>query len=112
MAIKVVSFGYKHGKPPGGVRVFDIRTRFENPFRNPTLRDLDGTDPKVGAFITRDPRFEAQYRTLRSSVMLAPGAAWIGCTGGKHRSVYLAERLGQDLRIPVAHRDKEKGEPR
>lgn len=110
MAIKVVSFGYKHGKPPGGVRVFDIRTHFENPFRNPALRDLDGTDPRIGAFISGAPKFEERYRTLKSFTMLAPGAVWIGCTGGRHRSVYLAERLGRELQIPVEHRDRGKGE--
>jgi hypothetical protein len=70
-----------------------------------SLRHLCGLDPKVGAFIENDPHFKEKYAALKSSVAKAHGVVYVGCHGGKHRSVYLAEKLGKELHVPVMHRD-------
>lgn len=105
---KIVSFGFRHDGPdptPGTV-VVDVRKLFYNPYRVVGLRDKLGTDFVVQAIIEQTPNFAAKYGYVRAQV-LSPGieVAYIGCTGGKHRSVFLAERLGQELGVPVFHRD-------
>lgn len=107
---KIVSFGFKHPDPPDkfapGVIVVDVRQLFRNPYRDRTLRYKTGTDPAVQAEVMKTPEFRAKYAHLKA-VATAPGAevVYIGCHGGHHRSVFLAERLGQELGIPVEHRD-------
>ena len=105
---KVVSFGFKHDEPPSspGVLVVDIRQIFRNPYHNRKLRDKVGTDPEVQADVMKTPNFQAKYEYLKQEVT-TPGVeeVWIGCMGGRHRSVFLVERLGQELGVPVEHRD-------
>ena len=107
---KIVSFGFKHPDPPDktvpGVVVVDVRSLFRNPHRDRSLRYKLGTDPAVQAEIQKTPEFRAKYAYVRAQVT-SPGAevAYIGCMGGKHRSVYLAERLGRELGVVVEHRD-------
>lgn len=105
---KIVSFGFRHAPPPEGpgVVVVDIRRMFRNPYHDRSLRVLRGTDKKVQQDIMRTPEFLAKYVYLRELVS-APGmtVAYIGCTGGHHRSVFLAERLGMELGVSVEHRD-------
>jgi RNase adaptor protein for sRNA GlmZ degradation len=48
------------------------------------------------------------YATLKRAVAMYPGPVAINCTGGKHRSVYLADRLAEELQVPVYHRDLNK----
>lgn len=113
------SFGYKLGPPGDANFVFDVRC-IPNPYWVSELRDLNGRDAKVIDFFrTKDdaqqmiedirafmenwlPRFKAENRTY---VTVA-----IGCTGGQHRSVYIADRLAaefgdEDLNIQVRHRE-------
>lgn len=109
MPKKIVSFGFRHEeKPPitPADVVVDVRTMFYNPWRNKKLRNLRGTDPEVQAFVQRTPNFDVRYAHVREQV-LSPGTevAYIGCSGGKHRSVFLAEKLGRELGVPVEHRD-------
>lgn len=110
MATKIVSFGYRHGRPPKDVQAIDVRGLFRNPFRERSLRNLPGTDPLIGAYMTGDPHFRDSYGLIQRAMTGCEGECWIGCTGGKHRSVYLAERIGREKGIPVEHRDVEKGE--
>jgi UPF0042 nucleotide-binding protein len=99
--------------------VFDVRF-LDNPYYDPDLRELTGLDPVVGARVAADPGFEAFFTSLTGLLRpLLPrydreGKSYltiaIGCTGGRHRSVYTAERLGLWLRaegqmVTVAHRD-------
>ena len=106
---KIISFGFRHEWPPDpapGAVILDIRKMFRNPYHDRKLRSKRGTDPEVQADIRKTPDFAAKYTHLREQVC-QPGieVAYIGCTGGHHRSVYLAESLGRELGVPVEHRD-------
>ena len=96
------SFGYKHGVPLDADLVFDVRC-LPNPHYEPALAVLTGRDPAVIAYLESYPEVERIYGDIYHFV-----ASWlpdyardnrnyltvaIGCTGGQHRSVYLAERL-------------------
>lgn len=110
MPTLITSFGYHYGAPdtyPGHpLLVIDVRLHFNrNPHRDRTLRHLRGDDPRIEADILKTPGFEASYAALKARVAAHPGPVWLGCTGGRHRSVYLACRLGRELGVPVQHRD-------
>lgn len=110
---KIVSFGFRHeGGGPNvipGVVVVDIRKMFKNPYHDRKLRYLRGTDPAVQLDVMKTPDFNAKYTHLKETVSV-PGTevAYIGCTGGHHRSVFLAERLARELGVSVEHRDIDK----
>ena len=122
MSITLLSFGYKHGIPPESDLVFD--TRFlPNPFFVEGLRGRTGLDPEVVAYLHATPEFDAvRTRVLDLLAFLIPqytreGKSYltvsIGCTGGRHRSVALAEAIASELRarglgVTAAHRDMEK----
>ena len=119
MQIVVVSFGYKYGVPLDADLIFD--TRFlPNPFYIDSLRDKTGKSPAVRAYVLHS----AESREFRDRLFpfidylipkfVAEGKSYltiaIGCTGGKHRSVVIAEELRGYLRkrrydIKVYHRD-------
>lgn len=104
---KIVSFGFKYPDPPDqgpGDVVVDVRALFRNPWRK--LRSRPLTAEEIEQEILSTPNFEARYAHVKATAT-APGTevAFIGCYGGKHRSVFLAERLGRELGIPVEHRD-------
>ena len=109
MLKKIVSFGFRHNghpeKEPGAV-VVDVRAMFRNPYRNYKLRHKRGTDPDVQEDVMKTPNFLIKYAYVKEQITV-PGTeiAYIGCSGGHHRSVFLAERLGQELGVPVEHRD-------
>jgi UPF0042 nucleotide-binding protein len=112
MLKKIVSFGYRHEWPPEagpGEVVIDVRTLFKNPYHDRKLRYLRGTDAQVQVEILKNPMFNVRYAYVKEQVTV-PGVevAYIGCTGGHHRSVFLAEKLGQELGVSVEHRDIEK----
>ena len=119
IAIFVTSFAYRHGLPRDADLVFDVRF-LRNPHYVDELRPRDGRDPDVGAYIEQDPNFHRFFDRLCSWVEdVLPcyereGRTYltiaIGCTGGRHRSVFSAERLAAWLRrkarrVALAHRD-------
>lgn len=106
MLEKIVSFGFKHEWPPEtkpGVLVIDVRKMFRNPYRDRSLRYLNGLDPRVQADVMMTPNFQALYEHVKRQVT-APGirVVYIGCTGGHHRSVTIAEKLATDLGVEVS----------
>ena len=119
LSILLESFAFKRGVPTDADFVFDARA-LPNPYWRDDLRVLDGTAASVKEFLESDSRCLNFYETLRRFVgnMLdefdASDRSYmtiaVGCTGGQHRSVYLANRLHEDLlqRYPsaqVRHRD-------
>ena len=120
LVITLLSFGFKHGVPVDADLMFDVRC-LPNPYFVPTLRRRTGRDKAVVDFLERDPatrefmdRLEAYLRFV-IPFYIAEGKSYltiaIGCTGGRHRSVMLAERLRRGLgdlsvaRLRVRHRD-------
>jgi UPF0042 nucleotide-binding protein len=108
LSILFESFGYKNGIPGDADFVFDTRT-LPNPHWEPALRPLTGKDPAVQAFLEASPAVTQLYEDIvrflearipeyerhnRGYLTVA-----IGCTGGQHRSVYLAERLAAHFSV-------------
>jgi len=116
--INIISFGYKNGILIEGDLIFDVRF-LPNPHFNDKLRDKDGNDPEVEKFVFNDAKSEQFYKKLLEFIkFLIPEferegknilIIGIGCTGGKHRSVAVANRLFRDLSkeytVNVKHRD-------
>jgi UPF0042 nucleotide-binding protein len=123
MAVTFMSFGFKHGPPREEDLAFDVRF-LANPHYEPELRELTGLDERVVEYISLDGRLEQLYARLTELLdfllpqYTAEGKAHlviaIGCTGGRHRSVAIAEHLAaryrddDDLEVTVAHRDIDK----
>lgn len=118
MNVTILSFGHKYGMPEADV-VFDARC-LENPYWVPELRPLSGLDAPVCEFVFAHPEsrelLERATAFLRCQLRLSErhGAAEltvaVGCTGGRHRSVAVAEALAGELRqegcaVLVQHRD-------
>lgn len=102
----IASFGYRHGVPARerDSLTIDVRPLFgRNPWHDKRLRVLRGDDPRVEADILKTPSFDQKYATLRKMVADWDGPVYLGCTGGHHRSVYLAGRLARELGCGVAH---------
>lgn len=107
MTISVISFGFARGMPPLADLVFDMRF-LDNPHWDPVLRAQTGLDSAVAGHIEADPALDPAFRHIQALVLellpryAAQGRAYLtiafGCTGGKHRSVYSAERLARSLR--------------
>ena len=106
LVITLLSFGFKHGVPVDADLVFDVRC-LPNPHFVPTLRRRTGRDKAVADFLERDPstrqfmdRLE-DYLRFVIPFYIAEGKSYltiaIGCTGGRHRSVMIAERLRKGL---------------
>jgi len=117
--VNVYSFGYKHGAPIDADDVVDVRF-LPNPFYEPELRNLTGLDEAVSSYVLVRPEtreFLARWYALLDVLMpgyVAEGKQHlviaVGCTGGQHRSVTLAEATGRYLRekgyhVTVSHRD-------
>ncbi len=122
LALSVQSFSYKRGIPPGMDLVFDCRF-LRNPHWSPDLRERTGKDPSVEAYIDEDPLFSNYFRKIYGILqMMLPAVKkegrahmtiGVGCTGGKHRSVAMAEKLGRtleldDLQVSIRHRELER----
>jgi len=118
-SVTVMSFAFRRGVPREADTVFDVRF-LDNPHYDPDLRALTGLDDAVGAHIAADPDFEgflADAAALLDRVLPRyerEGKSYLtialGCTGGRHRSVYTAERLADRLaeagrRVHRFHRD-------
>jgi UPF0042 nucleotide-binding protein len=121
LAITFQSFGFKYGASRDADVMFDVRF-LPNPHYEPELRPFTGKDPRVVRFINRDGALDEFYAHLdplldyllpqylnegKSHLVIA-----IGCTGGRHRSVAIAEHLGEryggdrGYLVDVAHRDE------
>ena len=121
--INIIPFGFKYGLPMDADLVFDVRC-FPNPFYIPELKKKTGNDKEVYDFVMSFEETQKFYKQLyemiydllplyydegKESVTIA-----IGCTGGKHRSVTLSNKLGEDLKkkgytVNMIYRDIEKG---
>jgi UPF0042 nucleotide-binding protein len=107
LAILVQSFGFPRGLPREADLVFDLRF-LANPHYDPALRPLTGLDGRIGAFVAADPAFDGFWSRLLAFLepllprYVAEGKKYltvaIGCTGGRHRSVFAAEKLADHLR--------------
>jgi UPF0042 nucleotide-binding protein len=116
MLTRIVSFGFKYGTPVDADLVLDVRF-LENPYFVPNLRELPGTDERVVQFVlglreareflekTRDLLFFMMPKYEREGKSYLTVA--IGCTGGRHRSVALADALANGLATQIA---KDSGE--
>lgn len=119
MTTFITSFGFKLGPPREADLMFDVRF-LNNPHYDPTLRPLTGHDPAVGALVAADPDFAPFMDRLSGFIdpllprYRAEGKSYltiaIGCTGGRHRSVFVAETLGRRLseaghEVRLRHRD-------
>lgn len=122
MAVTLQSFSYKSGVPHGADMVIDARF-LGNPYWEEDLRALDGRDDRIQVFVRSDPLYAAFFEKLCEMVtMLLPayraeGKAYFtiafGCTGGRHRSVSVAEDLARALAargwpVSVRHRELER----
>lgn len=119
MAVSVQSFSYKRGVPRGVDMIFDCRF-LRNPYWSPDLRLMDGRDGAVSGYIQDDPRYAEFIQRVQDLILfLLPAQAeegkahlsiGFGCTGGQHRSVAVAEKLGKVLAEagwPVSKRHRE-----
>jgi UPF0042 nucleotide-binding protein len=107
MTVTVQSFGFARGVPPAADLVFDMRF-LDNPHWDPELRDFSGLDEPVGAHIDKDEGFGTSFERIRGLLLdllpryAAQGKSYVniafGCTGGRHRSVYTAEKMAAALR--------------
>ena len=112
LSVSLVSFAFPAGLPREADMVFDARF-LRNPHYDDALRPHTGRDPAVGKYIEADPDFAAFYRQVAALVGLVfprfvqEGKKYatvaIGCTGGRHRSVHITERLAGDLRLAGWH---------
>jgi UPF0042 nucleotide-binding protein len=122
LTVEVESFSYMKGVPPTASLVFDVRF-LPNPYFEQRLRDLPGDDPAIVEWLEG---FEEVRETVSKvselTVFLIPKYAQelkvdltvaVGCTGGRHRSVFVAEKIAQALReaeftVSLHHRDKDR----
>lgn len=128
LALSFVSFAFPAGLPREADMVFDARF-LRNPHYDPILRPRTGLDAEVAAYVEADPDFDRFFDTLLSLLglmiprFIQEGKKYatiaIGCTGGRHRSVHIAARLGRELQasrnlgmealqVTVSHRELEK----
>jgi len=107
LALMFESFGYKHGIPGDADFVFDVRS-LPNPFWEPQLRHLTGCDPAVIEFLAGQRSVRSmiaaitEFLSARIAEFSAANRSYltiaVGCTGGQHRSVYIAEQLAEHFR--------------
>lgn len=117
--LAITSFGFARGLPRDADLVLDMRF-LRNPHWDETLRPGTGLDAAVGAYVAQDPAYQAAMTSIEAMLLLllpryhAEGKSYVtiafGCTGGRHRSVHVAERVAARLRREgfsptVSHRD-------
>ena len=117
--ITVTSFGFSRGVPHNADLVFDLRF-LRNPHWDSALRPMTGMDASVAEYVAADPQYDEAMQKIRDLLRFllplydAQGKAYIniafGCTGGRHRSVHVAETFGNWLRedgfaLTVSHRN-------
>ncbi len=119
LSVSVQSFSYKRGAPHEADMVLDCRF-LRNPYWDEALRALDGRDGRIQDFVVSDPLYRAFFLKVSDLVLMllpaykAEGKAYfsiaLGCTGGRHRSVTVAEALAREIEAagwPVALRHRE-----
>jgi len=119
MRISIQSFGFKYGVPHGADLIMDVRF-LENPFFIPELKDLDGEDEEVKDFVLNNDKarvFLQKYLDLLEYLIplyekerKAYLTIAVGCTGGRHRSVVIAQYIYESIdklgkQVGVTHRD-------
>jgi UPF0042 nucleotide-binding protein len=119
MLVTIISFGFKHSMPYNLDLLFDVRF-LPNPHFVAELRPKTGLDPEVVEYLQAQPEYDAFYQRLYGFVdyllpqyekeMKSYLTIGVGCTGGKHRSVAISQRLCQDLEeagysVEIVHRD-------
>lgn len=119
LTVVLTSFSFRRGLPREADMVFDVRF-LKNPHYDATLKPLTGMDKAVGAYIESDPGFADFYGRLTALLgpllprYLEEGKNYltiaVGCTGGRHRSVYVVQKLGGFLHeagynVTLRHRD-------
>jgi len=107
MTISLVSFGFSRGVPPNADLIFDLRF-LQNPHWIADLRPLTGLDTAVGEYVAADPAFDGAIERISDLLLYllplyeAQGKAYVtigfGCTGGRHRSVFVTEKFSALLR--------------
>ena len=119
LALQFQSFGFKHGVPSDADFVFDVRC-LPNPYWDPLLRDLSGRDEPVAGFLEDSPLVQrmiedvahfldtwiAEFEGVNRTYLTVA----FGCTGGRHRSVFMAERMAKHFAArgktaAISHRD-------
>jgi len=124
LSVFVTSFAFRHGLPRDADLVFDVRF-LRNPHYEPDLRDLSGRDDAVAAYVSEDEGYAAFFERLCGLLeplldrYAAEGKSYltiaIGCTGGRHRSVFVAGELagwleGLGKATQLRHRDLDKSD--
>ena len=119
LTVTVISFGFRNGLPPEADMIFDVRF-LSNPHYDPKLQPLDGRQSEIANFIESDPAFKPFFDNLTRLLnplfprYSAEGKSYLtiafGCTGGKHRSVFVAEKFvhwlqKSDYSLSTRHRD-------
>lgn len=119
LTITVTSFSFRRGLPREADMVFDVRF-LRNPHYDERLRPLDGRNGEIAGYVAADPEFPAFYERLVGFLTplvpryQAEGKSYltiaVGCTGGRHRSVFVAEKLAGELKagglaVTLLHRD-------
>lgn len=119
LSVALVSFGFPSGLPREADVVMDARF-LRNPHYDARLKQLTGLDPQVGAYVEADPDFAEFYERLSGMIgLLLPrfqqegkkyATIAVGCTGGRHRSVHIVEKLAATLthtgwRVTTTHRE-------
>ena len=119
LAVTVSSFGFARGMPPLADLVFDMRF-LDNPHWQPELREQTGLDAPVADYLQQTDGFEENFERIRTLLLdllpryRAQGKSYVhiafGCTGGRHRSVYTAQRMAAALHdagfaTTVSHRN-------
>ncbi|MCD8498417.1 MAG: hypothetical protein LRZ85_10350 [Alphaproteobacteria bacterium] len=121
MKLTLLSFGYKNGPAPEANILMDVRF-LQNPYWVEKLRPLTGKDKAAGAYIAADPAFAdfmRDFKTLLETVIpryqedgKEELVTAVGCTGGRHRSVYVVEQIAAwarthtpPLTVHVKHRE-------
>ena len=131
LTVSLTSFAYPHGLPREADLVFDARF-LRNPHYDPHLRPKTGTDPDVAAYVAADPDFSAFFGQIESMLQLLlprfvqEGKKYVtiavGCTGGRHRSVFIVEKLAARMvascqagsggwHVMATHRELQKAAP-
>lgn len=119
LSLQLISFGYKHGVPRDADFLFDVRC-LPNPYWQKGLRDLAGNDPAIIEYLSGQPGVAEMHNDIKSflekwlPLFEAENRSYlsvaIGCTGGRHRSVYMVEQLtdyftGAGKHVVKRHRD-------